>query len=168
MPGTDVVFRQHGDFLKRCFKDAGLDVEIDYMDWPTFQNKVKTKSIQIFALGWVADYPDAENFLQLFYSKNISPGSNNFNYSNPEFDRIYEKAAVVPDSPERDALYRKAEEIVIKDCPAIFLMHGVAYILAHDWLYNTKPHVFEYGLVKYRRVDATRRAGYGELLRTLK
>jgi oligopeptide transport system substrate-binding protein len=168
MAGTDVVSRQHGDFLKRCFSQAGLDIEIDYMDWPTFLNKIKTKSAQIFSLGWIADYPDAENFLQLFYSKNISPGPNNFNYSNPEFDRIYEKVCVMPDSPERDALYRKAEEIVVADCPAVFLMHGVAYVLAHDWLYNTKPHAFSYNLGKYRRVDTAKRAAYDELLRKLK
>lgn len=168
MPGTDVVFRQEGDFLKRCFREVGLDIEIDYMDWPTFQDKIKTKSAQIFSLGWIADYPDAENFLQLFYSKNISPGPNNFNYSNPEFDRIYEKASVMPDCPERDALYRKAEQIVVDDCPAVFLMHGMAYILVHDWLYNAKPHAFAYGLAKYRRVNAAQRAAYGELLRTIK
>jgi ABC-type oligopeptide transport system substrate-binding subunit len=168
MPGTDIVFRQEGDFLKRCFSDAGLDVEIDYMDWPTFQNKVKTKSAQIFALGWIGDIPDAENFLQLFYSKNISPGSNNFNYSNPEFDRIYESACVMPDGLERDALYKKAEEIVVKDCPAIFLLHGVAFILTHDWALNVKPNAFAYGTAKYRRIDEAKKAAYGELLRTLK
>ncbi|MDD5011002.1 MAG: peptide ABC transporter substrate-binding protein, partial [Phycisphaerae bacterium] len=81
-----------------------LEVEIDYMDWPTFQNKIKSKSAQMFSLGWIADYPDEENFLQLFYSKNKSPGPNNFNYFNPEFDRLYEKVCVMSDSTERDAL----------------------------------------------------------------
>jgi len=165
MPGTDVVFRQRGEFLKRCFKSVGLDVEIDYMDWPTFQNKIKTKSAQIFSLGWIADYPDAENFLQLFYSKNASPGPNNFNYSNPDFDRIYEQVSVMADSPERTRLYRKAERIIVEDCPAVFLLHGVAFVLHHDWLYNYKPHAFGYGLSKYRRIDKTKRAAYRELLK---
>ncbi len=168
MPGTDVVFRQRGEFLKRCFKNVGLDVEIDYMDWPTFQDKVKTKSAQMFTLGWIADYPDAENFLQLFYSKNASPGPNNFNYSNPAFDRIYEQIAVMPDSPERIELYRKAERMVVEDCPAVFLMHGVAFVLHHDWLYNYKPHAFGYGLSKYRRIDTAKRATYTGLLKTNK
>ncbi|HEW79137.1 MAG TPA: peptide ABC transporter substrate-binding protein, partial [Phycisphaerales bacterium] len=150
------------------FKEVGLDVEIDYMDWPTFQNKVKTKSAQMFTLGWIADYPDAENFLQLFYSKNASPGPNNFNYSNPEFDKIYEQIAVMPDSDERTELYRKAERIVVEDCPAVFLMHGVAYVLHHDWLYNYKPHAFGYGLSKYRRIDNTKRLAYKELLKVIK
>ncbi len=168
MPGTDVVFRQRGEFLKRCFKSVGLSVEIDYMDWPTFQNKIKTKSAQMFSLGWIADYPDAENFLQLFYSKNSSPGPNNFNYSNPDFDRLYEQVLTMPDSHERTELYRKAEQIVVDDCPAVFLMHGVAFVLYHDWLYNYKPHAFGYGLSKYRRIDKAKRVAYNELFRTSK
>ena len=78
MPGTDTPCGSRGSFSDRCFNNAGIDVQIDYMDWPTFQDKVNTKSAQMFMLGWVADYPDVESFLQLFYSKNISPGSNNF------------------------------------------------------------------------------------------
>ena len=167
MAGTDAVARQQGDFYKRCFKDAGVDIEIDYMDWPTFQNRVKTKSAQIFQLGWVADYPDVENFLQLFYSKNASPGPNNFNYSNPQFDRLYERVAVMGDSAERTELYRKAERMVVEDCPAVFLLHGVAYVLHHDWVYNYKPHAFGYSLTKYRRIDTARRRAYRELLRTI-
>lgn len=163
--GTDTLSRQMCQFYQRSFKEVGLDVEVDYMDWPTFLEKVKTKSVQMFALGWIADYPDTENFLQLFYSRNASPGTNNFNYSNPEFDRIYEQVAVMPDCPERTVLYRKAELIVIEDCPAAFINHRVAYVLHHDWVLNYKPHVFQYGLAKYRRVDVTKRAAYKELLK---
>jgi ABC-type transport system substrate-binding protein len=165
MPGTDVVSRQQGQFLSRCLEGAGLDIEVDYMDWPTFQNSVKTKSAQMFTLGWIADYPDAENFLQLFYSRNASPGPNNFNYSNPRFDAIYERISAMPDSPERTELYRKAERIVVEDCPAAFLMHGVAYVLTHDWLSNYKPHAFGYGLGKYRRIDTAVRSTYRDRVR---
>lgn len=168
MPGTDTSVRQSGQFLQRCLNDVGLEVEVEYMDWPTFQDKIKTKSAQIFSLGWIADYPDAENFLQLFYSKNASPGTNNFNYSNPEFDRIYEEVAVMGNSPRRTELYRKAERIVVDDCPAAFLLHGVAFVLYHDWVANYKPHAFGYGLAKYRRVDIAKRAAYKRLLKTIK
>jgi ABC-type transport system substrate-binding protein len=166
--GTDTLARQICQFYQRSFKEIGLDVEVEYMDWPTFLEKIKTKSTQMFTLGWVADYPDPENFLQLFYTKNASPGTNNFNYSSPEFDKVYEQVAVMPDSPERTELYRKAEQIVLEDCPAVFINHRVAYVLHHDWVLNYKPHVFQYGLAKYRRVDKTKRATYKELLKKIK
>jgi ABC-type transport system substrate-binding protein len=168
MPGTDVVARQEGDFLKKCFDEVGLEIEMDYMDYPTFLNKIKTKSVQMFSLGWIADYPDTENFLQLFYSKNCSPGPNNFNYSNPEFDKLYEQLCVMSDSPERDALYKKAERIIVADCPAVFILHGVAYLLAHDWVHNAKPHAFAYNISKYRKVDAVKKAAYSDLVRNSK
>jgi len=168
IPGTDTVARQEGGMMKEWFQTVGLDVDIDYMDWPIYQSKMKTKSLQMFMSGWVADYPDGENFLQLFYSRNMSPGPNNFNYSNPEFDKLYEQLAIMSESPERDELYRKAERIAVEDCPAIFIMHGVAYVLQHDWVHNYKPGIFNYGTAKFRRIDAEKRTSYQQLLRTQK
>jgi ABC-type transport system substrate-binding protein len=72
------------------------------------------------------------------------------------------------DSPERTELYRQAEKIVIEDSPAVFINHRVAYVLYHDWVLNYKPHVFQYGLAKYRRVDMEKRKEYKKLLKTLK
>jgi ABC-type transport system substrate-binding protein len=168
MGGTDTVARQEGGLLLDYFKAVGLDIDIDYMDWPTYQGKIKTKSAQMFLSGWVADYPDAENFLQLFYSKNMSPGPNNFNYSNPEFDKLYETSSIMPDSPERTELYRKAERIALGDCPGVFLLHSVQYVLQHDWSLNYKPGIFNYGTSKYRNVDLQKRAEYKKLLEKVK
>ncbi len=168
MPGTDSVTVQYGQFFRRQFDAVGLNVEMEYMDWPTYLEKVATKSAQMFSSGWIADYPDAENFLQLFNSKNISPGANNFNYVNPEFDKLYERFAVMSDSPERTELYRQAERMVLDDYPAAFLVHDVAYVLYHHWYKNYKPHAFAYNLSKYRRIDLAERADYQNLLKTVK
>ena len=166
--GTSTFHRQLGQFRQREFEDVGLDVEVEYMDWPTYIGKVHSKSVQLFSLGWVADYPDVENFLQLFYGKNISPGTNNFNYVSSEFDRLYEQLVVMQDGPERVELYREAERLVIEDCPAAFINHPVAYVMHHDWVENYKPHVFQYGLAKYRRIDMDKRKGYKKLLKSIK
>lgn len=160
MPGTSSFYRQQGDFFRHCFNRIGLEVSIEYMDWPTFQEKIKNKDVQFFSMGWIGQYPDAENFLQVFYSKNISGTVNSFNYSNAEFDRIYEKASLMEESEERSELYRQAERIVIEDCPVVFLRHGVAYVLHHNWLKNYKPNSFGYGLSKYRGVDMAKRIAY--------
>ncbi len=71
------------------------------------------------AVGWALDYPDAENTLQLFYGPNRTPGSNSSNYNNPAFNRLFEQAAVMQPSPERTAIYRRLNRMVIDDCVAI-------------------------------------------------
>jgi len=167
MPGTDTMRRQIGQFWQRCLKDIGLDVEVEYLDLATCLNDIRTKNAQMFYLAWIGDYPDANNFLQLFYGKNVSPGINFFNYVNPEFDKLYERASSMPDCPERTELYRQLEQIVIRDCPAAFINHPVAYMLHHDWLGNYKPHAFQFGLVKYHRIDKKKRDGYKELLKKI-
>jgi len=74
----------------------------------------------------------------------------------------------MPESAERRELYRKMELMVLEDCPAAFLNHRIAYALHHDWYKNYKPHVFAYGLAKYRRIDMEKRAAYKELLKKIK
>lgn len=168
MPGTDTWARQFGQFLRHSLNAVGLEVEIEYMDRPTYQEKVNNQSVQMFACGASASIPDAQDLLAMFYSKYQVPGQNGFNYSNAEFDRFYEKAEIMSDSPERRRLYQKMELIVLEDCPAAFLNHRVAYVLHHDWYKNYKPHTFAYGLSKYRRIDVVERAAYKELLKTTK
>lgn len=98
-PPSKVVLKQFATFgdLSRAWKDSALP-------W--------------VAKGWGLDYPDAENTLQLFYGPNGSPGSNDANYRNPEYDRLYEQASVMLPSPQRTELYRKMNRMVVDDCVA--------------------------------------------------
>jgi ABC-type transport system substrate-binding protein len=168
MQGTDTFYRQFGDFLCRQLEAIGLEVEAEYMDWPTFQAKVNRRDAQMFAAGGGATIPDTQDILSSFYSKFWSPGFNSFNYLNPEFDRLYEKTEVMQNSPERTKLYRKMELIVLEDCPAAFLDHRVGHVLAHDWYQNYKYPIFGYGLSKYLKADLKKRAEYPALLKKLK
>ncbi len=154
MGSTDSTARQLGQWFARSYERVGITLEVEYMDWPTAQEKVKTKSAQMYAMGWVADIPDAENFMQLFYGPNGSPGPNNMNYKNPKADALYQKLSVMEDSPERHELIREMQQIVVDDLPCVFTLHRVAFILRYDWMKNYKPHVFGYGLGKYRNLDA--------------
>ncbi len=162
--GTDTTYRQMGQFLYRALTDIGLDIETEYLDWPTYLEKLRTKDVQMYSSGWIADYPDVENFLQVFYSKN-SPWPNSSNYNNPEFDKVYEQAAIMEDTAERTELYRKAERIVVEDAPCAFLYHRIFYAMHHDWIENFKPNAyfpdsFGYGLSKYYKVNAAKRTEY--------
>lgn len=157
MGGTDSTARQIGQYLTRTYKAVGLDFQVEYMDWPTSQDKVKNKSAQIYAMGWYADYPDSENFLLLFYGPNGSPGPNNMNYKNAEFDELFEQMGTMPSSPERKALVQKMEQMVIEDLPCILTSHPIAFALHYNWALNRKPHVFGEGHLKYGNIDVERR-----------
>jgi len=154
MPGTDTEVRQQGEFFRIQMRRLGLEVEVDYMTWPKFQDAAKTRSHQIFALGWLADYPDAQNFLLLFYGPNRSPGPNTSNYQNPEFDALYERAIAIPEPEGRIPLYHRMEDIVIEDCPWLLTTYRVVYALYHDRLKNYYPNDFLSGTMKFQKVGS--------------
>ena len=154
---ADPQTRESMELTMGFMRKIGIELIPSYNNWPTFLSKMERKQCQMYRLGWVADYPDAENFLQLFYGPNSSPGPNHSNYSNQEFDRLYEKVREMPDGSERTALYKKMADIVIEDCPWIFMHHPMDYSLQHRWVENYKYHDFPYGMIKYYRIDTTDR-----------
>ncbi len=150
-------FRQAAELFANFMDKIGVVIKPSYNNWPTFLEKMERRQAQLFSLGWVADYPDAENFLQLFFGPNSSPGPNHSNYVNPEFDKLYEQIRDMQDTPERTALYRRMSDIVVDDCPWILTMNQLAYGLQHHWVKNYKYHDFPYGMVKYYRLDTAAR-----------
>ncbi len=145
--------RQMNEYFQKQMAAIGVQVKFNTYSWPEFQAAIKNRKGQMWGFAWGADYPDAENFLQLFYSKNTSPGPNDSNYSNPEFDRLYEKSLTLADSPERTALYVKMAQMVVEDCPWIMGVHRLNYGLTQKWLKNYKYHDIQHGIAKYLRVD---------------
>ena len=159
-------FRQAAELFASFMDKIGVVIKPSYNNWPTFLEKMERRQAQLFSLGWVADYPDAENFLQLFYGPNSSPGPNHANYANAEFDRMYEQVREMQDTPERTGIYQQMADIVVEDCPWIFTSNPLSYGLHHHWVENYKFHDFPYGMVKYYKIDTTGRAEwkkeYGE------
>ena len=150
---ADVEERQTTALLISFWEQIGVEVRPSYNNWPEFLKKLERKECQMYRVGWVVDSPDAYYFLLLFYSKNISPGPNNSNYNNPEFDRLFEQARVLDDSTERTRLYRQMEAIAVEDCSAIFLTHPLAYGLFQPWLKNFKYHDRPYSNTKFYKID---------------
>jgi ABC-type transport system substrate-binding protein len=150
---TDTEMRESTELLMAFMARIGVVVRPSYNNKPTLFKKIEKRQAQMFRLSWYADYPDAENFLQLFYGPNSSPGPNRVNYSNPAFDRLYERVRTMQDSPERTALYARMADMVIDDAPWIFMHHTVNYTLRHDWLRGYHPHDFPYGMEKYYWIE---------------
>ena len=84
--------RESTELIVAFMSRIGIDLVPDYHNWPAFLAKVAQRRSQLFRIGWVGDYPDAENFLQLFYGPNQSPGPNRCNYQNPAYDALYRRA----------------------------------------------------------------------------
>ena len=157
LPGKEESQRRMGAYAKRQFSKIGLKLKVELNDWPTLQKKVNSKQCQMYAMGWHADYPDAENFLQLFYSPNIQRGTNNTNYSDPKFDKLFEQASVIVEMEKRIPLYVEMARMISEDCPVLLLREPVTYLLSYDWVYNLKLHPIGYGFRKYQRIDPTLR-----------
>ena len=133
--------REMAELMASFYDRVGIELVARYMTWDAFLTAVNENRTQMFNLGWIGDYPDPENFLQLFHSKNVSPGANHSMYVNPEFDRAY------------DALdWKRAQEIVREDCPWIFLYSPKIYSLIWNRVENYIPTDFTYGIEKHLRL----------------
>jgi ABC-type transport system substrate-binding protein len=155
--GASTNARQSMELMADMYQKIGIVLKAQYNTWPAFIDKMNRRQSQLFQLGWVADYPDAENFLQLFYSKNESPGPNHANYRNAEFDRLYESIRTLQDTPGRTEKYEAMAHIIVEDCPWIFMYQPMSFALKHAWIENYLPHDFPYGMGKYHRSnDAAR------------
>ena len=159
--GVDQTTAKQAQFCMQQFKQIGLNIDVELQDWPRLQEKVHGKRSQMYAMGWHADYPDTENFLQLFYTPNIKLGSNNTNYSNPEFDRLYEQIRVMFPSPQRTQLYAKMLQMLNEDVPCLLLSEPISMGLRHGWVYNSKPSGLGYGYGKYIRIENEQRKKAG-------
>ena len=150
----DIETIRRAEFIKKQFARIGLTIKPVFNSWPELQKKIHEKQVQFHAMGWHADYPDAENFLQLYYSPNINRGTNNSNYSNPEYDRLYVRISTMQPSKERTRLIVEMLKILNEDCPVLLLTEPVNFTLRWKWLKNYKPHPFGYGYSRYLRIDA--------------
>ena len=117
-------------------KNLGITTEFQQTEFATFLKDLNKRRFQMFDIGWIADYPDPENFLDiLFYSDS---SNNHTNYNNPEVDALLEKARVETDETLRFSIYNEVEQTILDDAPWIPLWYsGERYLLV-------KPNVHDY------------------------
>lgn len=113
--------------LSMIEENLGIQMIVEQVEWSYFLRDLNMQRYQMFSAGWIADYPDSQNFVDiLFYS---SSSQNHMGYANPEVDRLLEEARVESDEQRRTALYREAERIIVQEAPWIPLSHGVNHVL---------------------------------------
>lgn len=152
----DTGFRAIVDWTRDRFAQLGVNLVQRDMDLSQFRKKQDEGTWQLGASGWLADYPDPENFLFLFYGPNGKvkhDGSNAANYENPEFDELFVKMESMQNGPERQAIIDQLMRIVQHDAPAIWQIYPIGYGLYHEWQTNNKPHHMSYNTIMCHRID---------------
>ncbi len=148
-------------FFVDAWRQLGLDVVVAATNYNQFQEKMRNGSYQLFMWGWVADYPDPENFMFLLWSemaRSKGGGPNSANFSDPEFDALFLEMKARENDSERLALIREMRQILERERPWIELIHPESYVLRHSWFHNVKPAGLSSPSVKYSDLDPELRA----------
>jgi len=120
---SSVTERQMFEQFRSFMSDIGYPAEkiraLTYATYGDYARAYLNREVMLITTGWTMDYPDAENTMQLFFGPNATPASNNANYNNEEFNRLYRAGATMQPSPLRTAMYRNMNRIVIDDCATI-------------------------------------------------
>ena len=152
--------KSHLDWLTRQFAKLDIQLVVRSTDSNRFQEKIRKGAVQLYYLGWNADYPDPENFFFLLdgdEGKVTHGGENASNYANPEFDRLFAEMKNMDNSPQRLEIIRRMNRILQEDAPWIFGFHPKSYTLGHAWLHNRKPNDVANNILKYQRIDVAER-----------
>lgn len=157
---TGVGSKSRLDWLRKQLDKINIQLVPRATDYNRFQDKIRRGDTQMFYFGWNADYPDPENFLFLLHGaqgKVAKGGENASNYSNPEFDHLFEQMKNMPNSPARQKIIDSMLEILRHDAPWLWGYHPKDFVLRHSWMHNSKPNKMANNNLKYLRIDATQR-----------
>jgi peptide/nickel transport system substrate-binding protein/oligopeptide transport system substrate-binding protein len=112
------------ELLQAQLREVGLTLELRRLDWAAHIKVVDEGAVTMFRQGWIADYPDPENFVTvLFHSRNVGAAGNTSRYRNPELDRLPDQADAMPAGPARTKIYQDAEQRLLDDGLWITLYH---------------------------------------------
>jgi ABC-type transport system substrate-binding protein len=151
--GADTKNRQLGDFLQGQWAAIGVKTNVIPNTFPAYLEKMKKGVLQVSYGGWSMDYPDVETDYQLLYGPNKSPGPNDSNYDNPEFNKMYEQMALMESGPKRAALVQKMEDIIQEDVPWAYGYFEATYMLSQPWLLNYRGAEIIANKYKYLRIN---------------
>lgn len=146
---------QVAEAVQRMLQEVlNIEVELLTVPWPQHTEAIESAKINFWRLGWIADYPDAENFLSLFHGKwvpddiQVKTYINSFRYKNKVFDEYLDKALKAVDESERNQWYVKADQVAIDDAVALPLFYDKDYRLLQPNVKNFPQNGMEYRNLK--------------------
>jgi ABC-type transport system substrate-binding protein len=148
------------DWVVKQFAKLDIQLEVRATENNQFQEKIRKGNHQVFWLGWLADYPDAENFLFLLYGPNGKTrfdGENTSNYADPEYDKLFSQLRLMDDGPGKQALIDRMVKISQDDAPWSFGYFPYTSSAVQGWLHNARPTVLIRDPGRYYRLDRDQR-----------
>ena len=133
--------KEIGEYLQKQWADVGVQVQIDINQSAAQQDLVDNGKVAFFAKSWLGDYPDAENYLALFYSPNFSPaGPDKTHFKSAAYDKLYDEARRTQDVARRTALYQAMDRIVVAEVPVISLYYDEVVRLTQNNVHGLRPN----------------------------
>ncbi|MDP1900012.1 MAG: ABC transporter substrate-binding protein [Rubrivivax sp.] len=148
------------EWVVRQFAKVDIQLEVRATDNNQFQDKVRKGKYQVFWLGWLADYPDAENFMFLLYGptgKTKHDGENTANYASPEYDRLFAQMKTLDDGPEKQKLIDEMVAIARVDAPWTMGFYPYSSAAVQRWVLNSNPAILIRDHGRYLRLDVPQR-----------
>ena len=124
---------------RRSMEKIGVRVEFRKAKWPELLRESRSGRLMIWGLGWIAAIPDAEPFYQILYGPNAGQ-SNHSRFNHPQWNRLFEKAKLLPDGPQRSALFREMDKIFFAYAPMRPIIHRITTGLSHPWVIGYQRH----------------------------
>jgi peptide/nickel transport system substrate-binding protein len=119
---TIAIYAEMANFIARQLEEIGITVQVEAIQKSLLLEMTSNSRALFFRGSWIADYPDAENYLSVFYSRNPAP-PNYTRYKNPSFDAVFERALMEDNDSLRYKLYQQADQIMIDDAPVVPLWY---------------------------------------------
>ncbi|MCQ2284541.1 MAG: ABC transporter substrate-binding protein [Bacteroidales bacterium] len=111
-------------YMQHELSELGIELKMEVMQGAQQRQMMRNYQLPFFRGSWICDYPDAENYMALFYSKNLQPtGSNYTYYVNPEFDILYERSQRCANETQRNAYYTRMDSLLVADAPFVVLYY---------------------------------------------
>jgi len=146
---TIPIYADFASFIAKELEEAGIKVQVEVVQKSLLLEQTAKSQALFFRGSWIADYPDAENYLSVFYSKNPAP-PNYTRYNNPQFDLLYEKALTEINDTIKQDMYRQMDRLIINDAPVVPLWYDEVFRLINPRIKNF--HANGLNLLELRKV----------------
>lgn len=147
---TIPIYADMADYIARQLEEIGFRIQVEVVQKSLLLEMTSGSRALFFRGSWIADYPDAENYLSVFYSKNPAP-PNYTRYSNPRFDALFEQALAETNDSLRYRIYRQADQLMMEDAPVVPLWYDVVVHLVQPRVRHFRPNALN--LLELRRVS---------------